>query len=207
MENKKFKFNVGDRVICSQLAVPRINGKKGTIVAVGNFDGNEYLVEMDEACECLHRCRGFVPSGRGWMFFESSLSPAPAEEKESAVETGIFPLDKIKAGYLLKVHDETADIYFHMIVNFNATDNLACHSVEGDHWWSLHHFDDDLVQIGAHRMVVTAIYGRTVNSDLLNCDTLNRELLWERKEETKAKKMTVAEVCKALGYDIEIVKE
>lgn len=34
--------------------------------------------------------------------------------------------------------------------------------------------------------------------------TDGRELLWKREE---TKKMTVAEVCKALGYDVEIVKD
>ena len=32
----------------------------------------------------------------------------------------------------------------------------------------------------------------------------DRELLWERKEK---RKMTVSEICKELGYDVEIIKE
>lgn len=37
--------------------------------------------------------------------------------------------------------------------------------------------------------------------------TKNRELLWKREEEKPAKKMTVAEIEKALGYKVEVVAE
>jgi hypothetical protein len=199
MKNKKFKFNVGDRVICHQSVVPSINGKMGTVVAVGNFYGNEYLVEMDEASADLHDCHGLIPSGRGWMFCESMLRSAEEETEES----GIFPLDEIEAGYLLKIHDDDGSEYY-MTVNYNCRNDLGCSCPEPHCYWNLNRFDDNLIYRDAR---IIAIYGRSLNKLLLANTPEERELLWERKEETKAKKMTVTEVCKALGYDIEIVKE
>lgn len=42
--------------------------------------------------------------------------------------------------------------------------------------------------------------------DMLEIGTSNRELLWERAEAPKPEEMTLAEVCKALGKEIKIVK-
>lgn len=55
---------------------------------------------------------------------------------------------------------------------------------------------------------IMKVYGlpkRAENGSVLFTD--GRELIWQREEKPAAKKMTVSEVCKALGYDVEIVKD
>ena len=52
---------------------------------------------------------------------------------------------------------------------------------------------------------ICAVYGRPIYpGSCLTPATEDRKLLWKRKE---AKKMTVKQICEALGYDVEIVKE
>lgn len=59
---------------------------------------------------------------------------------------------------------------------------------------------------GADRHDIIRVYGfSSVGGHAISAgNTSSRPLLWERKE---TKKMTLAEVCKALGYDVEIVKD
>lgn len=55
---------------------------------------------------------------------------------------------------------------------------------------------------------IMRVYGlpkRAENGSVLS--TSGRELIWTREEKAAAKKMTVTEVCKALGYDVEIVRD
>lgn len=55
---------------------------------------------------------------------------------------------------------------------------------------------------------IMKVYGlpkRAENGSVLS--TSGRELIWQREEKPAVKKMTVSEVCKALGYDVEIVKD
>lgn len=120
----------------------------------------------------------------------------------------IFPLEDIKAGYLLVVKDKKSNAKFNMTVlngkNYmTPVDNniqLACVSLDGAYYWPLYKFNSNLEYID---IIIEKVYGCTINSQLLKCSTDNRTLLWERKE---PKKMTVQEVCDALGYDVEIVK-
>lgn len=52
---------------------------------------------------------------------------------------------------------------------------------------------------------IVEVYGFAQSTcNALDISTARREMLWNRPE---AKKMTVAEICKELGYDVEIVKE
>lgn len=105
---------------------------------------------------------------------------------------------EIKDGYLLVV--KTKDEIHNMTVVSNSGNELACVTPH-KHFWNLTSFNED----GRHWVSeVVAIYGRTYNKLMLDNSTTHRDLLWERKE---TKKMTVAEICAALGYDVEIVKE
>lgn len=78
---------------------------------------------------------------------------------------------------------------------------------EGHHWISLTHYNADLT----HKMIsscdVMEVYGFS-EYGYKSLDSSNpekcRTLLWKRSE---PKKMTVKEICEALGYDVEIVKE
>lgn len=52
---------------------------------------------------------------------------------------------------------------------------------------------------------IMEVYGLPYSpSDVLTVRIDTRELLWKRSE---PKKMTMEEICEALGYDVEIVKE
>lgn len=52
---------------------------------------------------------------------------------------------------------------------------------------------------------IMEVYGLSATpSEVLCVCTDSRELLWKRSE---PKKITVKEICEALGYDVEIVKE
>ena len=56
---------------------------------------------------------------------------------------------------------------------------------------------------GSDEWDVLAVYSHPTNPDNFLKPNAYGSLLWERKE---TKKMTVAEVCEALGYEVEIVK-
>ncbi len=77
---------------------------------------------------------------------------------------------------------------------------------KGSDWANLRFFEDDMTlpnfpDYNIER-VFGLVYGSVFGSLTMSPD--GRELLWERKE---PQKMTVAEVCEALGCDVEIVKE
>lgn len=68
-------------------------------------------------------------------------------------------------------------------------------------------FNDNLEYTGVVKrdFDIMAVYGHaTCIYDVHSVSTDSRKLLWERAE---PKKMTVAEICKELGYDVEIVKD
>ena len=55
---------------------------------------------------------------------------------------------------------------------------------------------------------IVEVYGLArFNDDASKFGPNYRNLLWKREEKPPVKKMTVTEVCKALGYDVEIVKD
>lgn len=126
-----------------------------------------------------------------------------------------FDLSQIKEGYLLVVKDTSEPELISMTVSVGYVSpgseetGLAC-CCPGKQWWPLKKFDQDgkwaYFEGSAEIM---AIYGPTIPRLLLDNSIAERELLWERKapQEKGPKKMTVSEVCEALGYDVEIVKE
>lgn len=125
------------------------------------------------------------------------------KEEDEMKKSKFFPVKDIKAGYLLKVKNDGKSIY--MTVMHNDFDVLGCCAPEQEAFWPVSRWDDDLTNKDDRDTKVLAVYGRVANRFLLDCSPNHRKLLWERKDEPK--KMTVAEVCEKLGYDIEIVKE
>jgi hypothetical protein len=105
---------------------------------------------------------------------------------------------KIKAGYLLVV--ETSGERHNMTVIPDRDDDLGCSTPPQKHWWPIYKFDENGKYFDSQ---VVAIYGRTTCARLLDNSLEFRELLWERKG---PKKMTVAEICNELGYEVEITK-
>jgi hypothetical protein len=111
---------------------------------------------------------------------------------------------EIKDGYLLVV--KSSGEVHNMTVANDKDDELGCFTpnedfTRGVHYWPVECFDEK-GEYNSHKII--AIYGRTTNRYLLSNSTTERELLWELKE---PKKMTVAEICKALGFEVEIVKD
>lgn len=121
---------------------------------------------------------------------------------------GIYPLNEIKAGYLLVVENERTGKSCNMTVlpgnRGYFEGELACTDREGGDYWPIECFNNKTLTTSTG-IRIKAIYGVTCNSFLLACSTDERDLLWTREEE--AQKMTVKEICDALGYDVEIVKE
>jgi hypothetical protein len=127
----------------------------------------------------------------------------------------MFKLNDIKAGYLIKVRvktDNSDEIVYMTVVpgcggKSHEGELACCGGDKHQHYWPMRMFDENLVfESPGDVTTVLAVYGYTMNRFLLDSSPEKRALLWERKAD-EPKKMTVAEICKALGYDVEIVKE
>lgn len=106
----------------------------------------------------------------------------------------------LKVGYVVK----TRDGHLRMVMNTKCDD--ICLVRKGGYTF-LDGLTDDLTDDGGDKEFdVMEVYGFAPPFDSLavKISTECRDLLWKRSE---PKKMTVAEVCKALGYDVEIVKD
>lgn len=76
----------------------------------------------------------------------------------------------------------------------------------GFNWFNVHDLGTDLKHGCNERFDIIEVYNYSkFISDALQISTKNRELIWKREEDKK--EMTVAEIEKALGYSIKIVKE
>lgn len=83
-------------------------------------------------------------------------------------------------------------------------------SINGD-WMSSSSYNDDLTckEDDYDEYDIIKVYaqnnGEYISGSVLQKNEIrNMNLIWERKER---RKMTVSEICKELGYDVEIVKE
>lgn len=114
-----------------------------------------------------------------------------------------FTKDDLKVGYVVKLKNSTEP---HM-VGMNNAGEMGFVDKDGG-WVRLEHYDEFLADKLPHMggdWSVMEVYGYTKYVyDAYKFTTGNRELLWKREE---AKKMTVAEIEKALGYSVEIVAE
>lgn len=61
--------------------------------------------------------------------------------------------------------------------------------------------DKDIMRVYGY---VSPVSRNFLPNEMLSTSTAHRKLLWSRKE---VKKMTVSQICAALGYEVEIVKE
>lgn len=72
-------------------------------------------------------------------------------------------------------------------------------------WFSLDSYEDNLNLKTNEDWSINKVYGLThFAQKTLKFETVDRDLLWERKEK---KKMTVAEIEQELGYEVEIISE
>lgn len=139
----------------------------------------------------------------------------------------LFKLSDIKAGYLLRVTDTEKDTSWHMTImpgvkytpsflaamtGSKGTEEGGLYASGGGHYWPLTEFHSDL-RVNCLPYRIDAVYGYTYAKFMLDNSPEKRELLWEREpDEQEAasteepKKMTLAEIEKALGHKVEITE-
>ena len=117
-----------------------------------------------------------------------------------------FTKADLKVGYVVKYRNGN----LRMVMPY--TGGLVLTSIDGQ-WLSIGtDLDDDLTEKrdifgGGGSLDVMEVYGLTrYGTGTCYISTDNRELLWKR-EEKPAKKMTVSEIEKALGYKVEVIAE
>lgn len=133
----------------------------------------------------------------------------------------IFEKKEIKEGFLIRCMDNCTKEFFNMTIMsvkldpagvrlqeivagypVEPCDTLACICPgEKGHYFPLSRFTDDLVHVKGY-YTIQSIYGRTAPAFAMDNSTKHRERLWIREE---PKKMTLDDIKKALGYDIEII--
>jgi hypothetical protein len=92
---------------------------------------------------------------------------------------------------------------FLAMICFNSKNELCVSSSR--FWCPLVELNDDMV---CENAIIKKVYGCSYSDKwAYELSTDYRKLLFERKEEPKTEEMTLAEVCKALGKNIKIVKE
>lgn len=111
-----------------------------------------------------------------------------------------FTKHDLKVGYIVR---DSHDLYMVMVTS---SDEQIMVDKNGG-WMPLDKYDTNLnhnSDIGSSAYSITEVYGYS-NSRTKSCDisTYGRTLLWKRED--PAKKMTVEEIEKELGYKIEIV--
>lgn len=181
MEQHNFKKGDKVRIVKNKTNALKHTYSIGEIVTVAEIDSDGELL---------------CTSVRGLIQYVNPADVEPVEHKPEA-----SPLPEIKDGYLLVVKTR-GEIHNMTVVN-DSDDELGC-VTPNKHYWPVNCFGKNGAYVDS---VIIAIYGRTLPAFLLDNSTDHRALLWEREESKKAEKMTVAEICKALGYEVEIVKD
>lgn len=194
-------FKVGDLVT--------YRGHPGTVICLAATGGPRIGVEFAPGDSCgVHNCSGVKlragATGASWRcLWATSGELKHLKEKKEEHDMKFFPVDEIKDGYLLEIEEDGKTYY--AITAHNDDGELGWCSKGSKDYCYVYRFTETLVHRSSEHIKIRKIYGRASNRFLFNFSPEHRELLWERKDEPK--KMTVAEVCKELGYDIEIVKE
>lgn len=105
----------------------------------------------------------------------------------------------LKVGYL--VEDRAGNLKMVMATTKDLELIYEDHMTHG----SFNMINDDLTSKTKEEFDIMKVWGfASFAMYTLHFNTENRELLWERKEK---KKMTVAEIEKELGYEVEIISE
>lgn len=113
-----------------------------------------------------------------------------------------FTTDDIKSGYVVKLRN--GDLTF--VLRAGNFDKILCY--DNGLWRLMSGFDKntlkraDLNDYGNDIMEVYGLVEYGYFSEAVIADTEHRPLLWKRSEPVK---MTVEEISKKLGYDVEIV--
>ena len=124
-------------------------------------------------------------------------------EREDKNMNKNFTKADLKAGYVVKYRSGE----LRMVLPYRR--GLVITDIDGQ-WLNLvTELNDDLTA-GAttNNLDVMEVYGLSAfGSTACRISTFGRELLWKREEEKPAKKMTVSEIEKALGYKVEVVAD
>lgn len=127
-------------------------------------------------------------------------------EREDKNMNKNFTKADLKVGYVVKLKASTLP---HMVA-MNRVGVMGFVDKNGS-WERLDPYDEFLVDkhpdMGGDWSVMEVYgYSKYIH-DAFKFTTDNRELLWKREEEKPAKKMTVSEIEKALGYKVEVIAE
>lgn len=126
---------------------------------------------------------------------------------DSCMELATFSKADLKPGYVVEMRDGSKAIICEYQPKGARKTELALMYEKGDHGWDKFGLvNDDLTWDGVvgSNHDITKVYGYSSDGYFANnTNTEFRPLLWERKE---PKKMTMKEICDALGYEVEIVK-
>lgn len=107
----------------------------------------------------------------------------------------------LKVGQLLVITDKGNNVESLAIVTFNNKDEIC---ISGPSFYcDINDMKQESMESSLGGYVVERVYSRGHNRLAYKLDIGGRTLLWSRPT---AKKMTVAEICEKLGYEVEIVK-
>lgn len=173
---KEMRFKVGDKV----KVVKNVNMhcfEIGELIRITNVTNIDYRAESLDGAE-------------SWWVTDGELEPAPFALSDlkpcmvAKIRDGrCFLVSQLESGLGLVVESEGKSLYFY-------------------------DFNDDLTYKNGNKFDIIEVYGYRNDYLIhsLDLSSANRKLLWKREEPKPKRKMTVAEICKELGEEIEIVK-
>lgn len=178
----------GDLLRCVDAKGTKQTLDKSQVEALGpekivvTVDGDKVLARMYRGKELLRKAEATC-SKKDTFDFETgarlALDRLMAEKPEPQK---MFPLEDIKAGYLLVVKNEKTGEAFNMTVvpgrRPGGGTELGC-CYPRSKYWPLRQFGEELDYAGSS---VLAVYGPACNCDLLANSIQDRELLWKRKD-------------------------
>lgn len=189
---KDLKIKVGDLVLlknergkdwCSNGDMDKYMGKVVTVRGFVPFSCNSFYIEEDEGDENAKH----TMTGR-WIF--------DIDDIEKIVTNQVVRLSDLHFADILTVRKgERYVVGDNALLGEEDTYYLDCDIISDS-------FDEDLTYYD-HSW--SGVSDRNTNYDIMKVERAG-QVVYERKEEP-VKEMTLAEVCKELGYEVKIVKE
>lgn len=181
---KETRFKVGDKARGTAAGNYAVTDEEMTKATVMEIFGDDLMrIRIDEHTDTSE-------IGCEYMVFGEYFKPAPftlSDLKPCMVvkirDGQLFLVSQLESGLGLVKEREGKSLYF------------------GD-------FNDDLTFKPNSNLDIIEVYGyrKDYLISSLELSSVKRELLWKREEPKPKRKMTIDEICKELGEDIEIVK-